>query len=151
MIEGDILPLTDAGFDLVINRHESFDARGVQRVLRPAGTFITQQVGAQDLIELNEALQDEVRLPCPEWDISSVRRQIETAGLEVLVAENAFLEALFADIGAVVFFLKVTPWQIEDFNSDRYRDRLRLLHQRILAESGFRVHSHRFFIIARKR
>jgi SAM-dependent methyltransferase len=150
MIEGDVLPLSDATFDLVINRHESFDAREVQRVLRPGGTFITQQVGAQDLVELNEALQDEVRLACPKWEISSVSRQIETAGLEILVAENAFPEAVFTDIGAVVFFLKVTPWQVEDFNCDRYRERLRVLHQRILAEGGFRVHSHRFFIVARK-
>ena len=149
-IEGDVLPLADASFDLVINRHESFDAREVQRVLRPGGTFITQQVGAQDLIELNEALQDEVRLCCPKWEISSVSTQIETAGLQILVAENAFPEAVFTDIGAVVFFLKVTPWQIPDFNCDRYRERLRLLHQRILAEGGFRVHCHRFFIVARK-
>jgi SAM-dependent methyltransferase len=74
MIEGDILPLPDASFDLVINRHESFDAREVHRVLRPGGTFITQQVGAQDLINLNETLQDEVSLACPEWEISCARR-----------------------------------------------------------------------------
>jgi SAM-dependent methyltransferase len=72
-----LLPLADATFDLVINRHESFDAREVQRVLRPGGTFITQQVGAQDLIELNEALQDKTRMAFPEWKLSSVRRQLE--------------------------------------------------------------------------
>ena len=86
----------------------------------------------------------------PEWKLSSVRRQLETAGLQVLVAENAFPEAVFTDIGAVVFFLKVTPWQIADFSCDRYREQLHLLHQRIVAEGGFRVHTHRFFIIARK-
>jgi SAM-dependent methyltransferase len=149
-IEGDLLPLADATFDLVTNRHESFDAREVQRVLRPGGTFITQQVGAQDLIELNEALQDKTRFAFPEWKLSSVRRQLETTGLQVLVAENAFPEAVFTDIGAVVFFLKVTPWQIEDFSCDRYREQLRLLHQRTVAEGGFRVHTHRFLLIARK-
>ena len=149
-IEEDLLPLADATFDLVINRHESFDAREVQRVLRPGGTFITQQVGAQDLIELNEALQDQTRMALPEWKLSAVRRQLQAAGLQVLVAKNAFPEAVFTDIGAVVFFLKVTPWQIEDFSCDRYRKQLRLLHQGIVAEGGFRVHTHRFFIIARK-
>ena len=86
----------------------------------------------------------------PEWKLSSVRRQLETAGLQVVVAENAFPEAVFTDIGAVVFFLKVTPWQIEDFSFNRYGEQLRLLHQRIIAEGGFRVHTHRFLIIARK-
>jgi len=150
-VEGDILPLTDGSFDLVINRHESFDIREVYRVLRPGGTFITQQVGAQDLIELNEAFQEEVSLACPEWEMSSVCGQIKAAGMDVLLAENAYPEAVFADIGAIVFFLKVTPWQIPDFDCDRYRDRLHVLHQRILTEGGFRVHSHRFFIIARKQ
>jgi len=148
--EGDRLPLADATFDLVINRHESFDPQEVHRVLRPGGTFITQQVGARDLLELNEALQDEIRLACPEWEISMVQNRMESAGLHVLKAENAFPEAVFTDIGAVVFFLKVTPWQIEDFNCDVHRERLRLLHRRIVDEGGFRAHTHRFFIVARK-
>jgi SAM-dependent methyltransferase len=41
--DDDRLPLDDASFDLVINRHESYDAREVLRVLRPGGTFVTQQ------------------------------------------------------------------------------------------------------------
>jgi hypothetical protein len=77
--------------------------------------------------------------------------QIKAAGMDVLLAENAYPEAVFTDIGAIVFFLRVTPWQVPDFNCDRYLERLRSLHRRILAEGGFHVHSHRFFIIARKR
>jgi len=136
-VEGDSLPLTDSSFELVVNRHESFDLREVHRVLRPNGTFITQQVGAQDLIELNEAFQEEVSLACPEWEMTSVCAQMKAAGMDVLLAQNAYPEAFFADIGAIVFFLKVTPWQIPDFDCDRYRDRLRLLHQRILTQGGF--------------
>jgi SAM-dependent methyltransferase len=149
-VEGDILPLTDASFDLVINRHESFDSREVHRVLRPNGTFITQQVGAQDLVELNEALQEEVTLAFPEWEMSSVCAQIKAAGMDVLLAESAWPEAVFTDVGAIVFFLRVTPWQVPDFNCGRHRDRLRVLHQRILTAGGFRAHTHRFFIVARK-
>lgn len=149
-VEGDTLPLPDATFDLVINRHESFDIREVHRVLRPDGTFITQQVGARDLIELNEALQDEVLLAYPEWEMSSVCAQIKAAGMDVLLAETAYPAAVFSDIGAVVFFLKVTPWQIPGFKPDRDGDRLRALHRRILTQGGLRVHTHRFFIIARK-
>jgi SAM-dependent methyltransferase len=149
-IEGEHLPFADASFDVVINRHESFDAHEVRRVLRSGGTFITQQVGAEDVRELNEALQDKVSLACPDWEVSAVRRQIEASGLEVLQAKTAYPEVFFADIGAVVFFLKGTPWQIEDFTCQRYRDRLWQLHQRIQAESGFHAHAHRFFIIARK-
>lgn len=40
------LPFGDAGFDLVLNKHESFSPTEVRRILRPGGTFLTQQVGA---------------------------------------------------------------------------------------------------------
>jgi hypothetical protein len=50
--------------------------------------------------------------------------------MDVLVAETAYPEAVFTDIGAIVFFLKVTPWQVPDFDCAHYRDRLRVLHQR---------------------
>ncbi len=56
------LPLPDAHFDLVINRHESFDPHEVRRILRPGGRFISQQVGGQDNVELNRALQETVTL-----------------------------------------------------------------------------------------
>jgi hypothetical protein len=38
------LPFTAGAFDLVINRHESFDAAEVARVLTAGGRFVTQQV-----------------------------------------------------------------------------------------------------------
>jgi SAM-dependent methyltransferase len=106
-VEGDLLPLTDGSFDLVINRHESFDIREVYRVLRPGGTFITQQVGAQDLIELNEAFQEEVSLACPEWEMSSVCGQIKAAGMDVLLAENAYLKRSLRILARSYFFLKL--------------------------------------------
>ena len=93
---------------------------------------------------------DEVTLAYPEWEMTSVCAQVKAAGMDVLLAGTAYPEAVFTDIGAIVFFLKVTPWQIPDFDCDRYRDRLRVLHQRILDERGFHVHNHRFLIIARK-
>jgi len=41
------LPFDDGFFDLVINRHESFSASEVFRVLKPGGIFVTQQVGVK--------------------------------------------------------------------------------------------------------
>lgn len=50
------LAFRDESFDAVINRHTSFVAREVARVLANRGTFITQQVGGLNEIELNDAL-----------------------------------------------------------------------------------------------
>jgi len=54
----DILPFGDNLFDVVINRHESFDLQEVDRVLKHGGYFITQQVGSKDGNEFAERLND---------------------------------------------------------------------------------------------
>lgn len=49
------VPFGDESFYLVINRHGSFDARELFRLLRPDGWFITEQVGEdndRDLVEM---------------------------------------------------------------------------------------------------
>jgi SAM-dependent methyltransferase len=50
------LPYRSQAFDLVINRHESFLASEVLRVLRPGGNFVTQQVDWRSRDELYLAL-----------------------------------------------------------------------------------------------
>ena len=50
------LPFGDAEFDLVINRHESYEPAEVRRILHPGGRFVTQQVGGQNNTDLNALL-----------------------------------------------------------------------------------------------
>lgn len=50
----DIPPFADGSFDLVINRHGSFLAHELQRILKPGGLFITQQVGGENNFKLNQ-------------------------------------------------------------------------------------------------
>ena len=38
--------IDDNEFDIVINRHESYNEKELFRILKPNGLFITQQVGA---------------------------------------------------------------------------------------------------------
>ena len=46
--DNDIIPYDDDVFDIVLNRHESFDAQEVFRVLKPDGIFITQETMGTD-------------------------------------------------------------------------------------------------------
>lgn len=142
------LPLPDAHFDLVINRHESFDPHELRRVLRPGGRFITQQVGEQDNLELNLALQETLALSYGGWDAAAAARQLREAGLEVLDEREAFSPGRFTDIGVVVMYLRITPWQIDGFEVAAYRERLLALHRRIQAEGGLATRIHRFFVAA---
>lgn len=142
------LPLPDAHFDLVINRHESFDPAEVRRILRPGGVFLTQQVGGRDNIELNEALQDAVSLSYGDWSLATAAAQLRAAGLEVVDERDAASPGHFADIGAVVMYLRIAPWQIEEFAVAAYRDRLLTLHRRMQAAGGLTTSIHRFLVRA---
>ncbi|WP_317411968.1 class I SAM-dependent methyltransferase, partial [Clostridium baratii] len=52
----DDLPFEDDTFDIIINRHASFDIKEVRRILKPNGIFITQQVGGKNNEVLSKAL-----------------------------------------------------------------------------------------------
>lgn len=146
----DRLPLADGRFDLVINRHESFDAAEVRRVLRPGGVFVTQQVGGRDNWELNEALQEQVAMSYEEWDAAHVAGLLRGAGLEVLEQREAVTAGRFLDIGAVVMYLGVTPWQVPGFSVATHRGRLLALHRRVQAEGGLATGVHRLLVVARR-
>lgn len=144
------LPLPDAHFDLVINRHESFGPHEVRRILKPGGRFVTQQVGGQDNLELNLALQETVTLSYDTWDAAATARQLREAGMEVLDEREAFSPGRFTDIGAVVMYLRIIPWQIEGFDVTAHRERLLALHRQMQAEGGLVTRVHRFFVTARR-
>lgn len=148
-VEADLrLPFDDQEFDLVINRHEEFDPREVRRILRPGGIFLTQQVGGEDNRRLNDLLEDEPHLLYEAWNLEHARAEIEAGGLRVLTAAEDFPETIFYDIGAVVYYLKAIPWQIENFNVQESLARLKQIHELIQAEGGLRVQSQRFVITA---
>ena len=145
------LPFADASFDLVINRHGSFNAEEIARVLRSGGMFITQQVGAENDRELAELLLPGTPMPFPEQYLEKAARRFEAAGFEIIEAQEAFQPIRFYDVGALVWFARIIEWEFPGFSVEKCRDRL-LAAQRILEENGCIEGSiHRFLIAARKK
>jgi len=145
------LPFEDNRFELVINRHSSYSPQEVHRILKPNGTFITQQVGGRNNIRLNELLQDRVEFEFAYWNLRYAIPQLEDAGHQVVVQQEEFPEAIFYDIGAVVYYLRAIPWQIANFTVEKYCERLMAIHNMIQEVGGLVVHSHRFYIQATKQ
>jgi len=148
--EGDPLPFNDARFDLVINRHDGFDPLEVYRVLKPGGTFITQQVGGLDNLELNQILEKGFSFPFFHWSLAEALTGLYDAGFVIVRAENAPLATIFKDIGAVIYYLKAISWQVPDFSPERHFERLVKLHNIIERQGHFISTAHRFLIIAQK-
>ena len=146
------LPFADDAFDLVTSRHPvrtHWDE--IARVLRPGGTYYSQQVGPESVFELAEhflgPLPDETRRA---RDPEQARAAAHTAGLEVVDLRTARLRMEFHDVAAVVHFLRKVIWIVPGFTTAAHLPRLRTLHDRITAQGPFVAHSTRFLIEARK-
>jgi SAM-dependent methyltransferase len=149
-LPGGRLPFADAGFDVVINRHEAYVPTEVRRVLRSGGRFLTQQVGGRDNIRLNQLLGAAGARQYADWDLGRAVDELEEAGLRITDAREEFPETVFVDVGAVVYYLKAVPWQIDGFSVDEYREPLLALHQMMQADGGLVVTSHRFLVEAER-
>ncbi|HXW43670.1 MAG TPA: class I SAM-dependent methyltransferase [Streptosporangiaceae bacterium] len=148
--EDAALPFGSEAFDLVISRHPvcAFWPE-IARVLRPGGTYFSQEVGPGSNRELTDFLMG----PQPVDDsrrASTAVRAAEAAGLVVTDLREATLRMEFLDIGAVVHFLRKVIWTVPDFDADRYRDRLLALHSDIEQSGSFVCHSRRFLIEAKR-
>ena len=144
------LPFTDAAFPLVINRHESYYPSEVFRILEGGGSFLTQQVGGAHNQQLNYLLDAPPGYD-QRWDLDFAARQLEAAGFLIQDHREAFPQTVFADIGALVYYLKAVPWQIPGFSVEPYRDRLYAIHEQIQADGPLRIQGHFFYLAAVKR
>ncbi|WP_327392446.1 class I SAM-dependent methyltransferase [Streptomyces sp. NBC_01186] len=145
------LPFADGAFDLVTSRHpvRAWWAE-IARVLEPGGSYFAQHVGPASVFELVEYFLG----PQPEGRErrrpEDERAEAEDAGLQVVDLRSERLRMEFFDIGAVVYFLCKVIWMVPGFTVERYRERLRELHELIESEGPFVAHSARFLIEARK-
>ena len=129
------LPFAAASFDLVVSRHPVVVLwEEIARVLRPGGTYLSQQIGPgtnRELIDFMVGPQPVNSVRGPE----RARAAAETAGLEVVDLQACALRVEFFDVAAIVCFLRKVPWTVPGFTPEAYVDRLRAMHRRI-QESG---------------
>jgi SAM-dependent methyltransferase len=152
--EGDVqraLPFAGDSFDLAVNRHAGYSPVELYRVLFPGGRFLTQQVGGRNQFRLNQLFQTEPTFIYQYWTLDYAVKELRAAGFHILDAQEAFPQARFYDIGAVVFFLKIIDWQVAGFNPLQYHEELRRVHQLIQDDGCLLTFEHRFIIEAQKR
>jgi hypothetical protein len=77
-------------------------------------------------------------------------RDAEQAGLTVVDVREFRGRMEFYDVAAVVHFLRKVIWIVPDFSVERYRERLRALHEHIEADGPLVATSVRFLFEARK-
>lgn len=146
------LPFADGAFDLVTSRHPAtIWWEEIARVLRPGGTYFAQHVGpasAFELIEFFLGPQPDARRGRHPNDEAAAAK---AAGLEVVNLQTAKLRIEIHDIAAVVYLLRKVIWWVPGFTVEKYRERLRDLHDLIGQDGPFIAHSTRHLIEARRR
>lgn len=149
------LPFADGQFDLIINRHASYDPREVLRIIKPGRRFITQQVGDQTNRRLHELLgyaPKDTFYPGAEqrhiWNLDYATRELQEAGWRILEQQEAFHPTRYYDVGAIVYYLKVIAWEIPDFSVEKYFEKLVEIDHLIKREGYVDVLFHQFFIVA---
>lgn len=144
-------PFEDGAFELIINRHKSYSAKEVRRLLKDGGTFITQQVGGLDCAEINEALGVPMNPRTAYSALETRQKELETEGLQVTLSRAASPPQRFYDIGAFIYYLKAIPWQVPNFDVESYLDELYFIHKGIQENGYFEATQRRFLLIAHKR
>ena len=132
VFEGDTtsgMPFENEAFDLVLSRHGGFVAHEMHRILKSGGVFLTQQVGGDNLADLADAFGSS--LPYPDNTLSRVREEFVALGCEIRRAEEWRGAVRFADVGAVIFFLKAIPWVVQGFDTERHLSALETLQTQL--------------------
>lgn len=141
------LPIADNSFDIVINRHESYDLHEVKRVLKPGGMFITQQVGGENCVSLEKRINLE-DYAHPAFSLQTELPLFQDCGFAVKYSIESFPRLKFFDVGAIVFWAKIIEWSFPGFSVDKNFERLCTL-QNDLEQRGFiSTTEHRFLIVS---
>jgi SAM-dependent methyltransferase len=142
------MPFEDAAFDLVINRHGGFRPEEMHRVLKPGGVFLSQQVGGDNLADL--AADFGARQMWPDNTLARIAERFRGLGCTVTRAEEWRGPVTFADVGAIVYFLKAVPWVVEGFDVTRHLAVLEELERRRAAGRPLQFTYSRFLIEVEK-
>lgn len=141
----------DSKFDIVTNCHGAMPVPEISRVLKESGMFITEQVGATNNFSLSRFFRDDYQPAYPDNTLVNNVIACQKVGLKVLKSDVSFSKMSFFDVGAVVYYATVIPWEFPNFD---VRDNLSKLYelQNIIDQTGqIDTYEDRFLIVARKQ
>ena len=144
------IPFPDESFDIILNRHGSFEAGELFRLLKKGGLFITRQVGGDNDRDLVERVLPGTPKPFPHLYLAEQLRVFRGAGFRILRGEEAYRPIQFFDVGAFVWFARVLPWEFPDFSVERCFAGLWGMQEEIQQRGRVEGTVHRYLIVAEK-
>ena len=124
-----VMPFEDGEFDLVLNRHASFNPSEIGRILALGGIFFTQQIHGLWAVDLLDAFGAK-----PEWPDTTPENhmsRLQDAGLEIINVQDWSGDLTFTDVGAIVYYLKAVPWLVAGFSVESHLEYLLELQKQL--------------------
>lgn len=144
------LPFEDETFDIVINRHGAYNIKELNRILKPNGVFITQQVGEENDKELVKLLLPNLSRRKSGMNLKNQIYIFRQNGFKIIEQNEAFMPMKFFDTGAIVWFARIIEWEFPNFCVESCFDRLLLAEEQIKNNGFVQTLTHRYMIVAQK-
>ncbi len=145
------LSIPDNQFDMVINRHGTYDLGEVSRILKPGGMFITQQVGGENCIAFARRINPDYEPMYEEFSLATELPKFQENGFSVKYSDESHPELQFFDVGAVVFWAKIIEWTFPNFSVDNNFSQLCSLQDEIVQKGLVSALQHRLIIAAQNQ
>ena len=143
-----LMPFQEAEFDLILNRHGTFNPDEVARVLTLGGTFLTQQVHGLWAVDLLASFDAE-----PQWPDATPEKyvpRLKAAGMEIVNLQDWSGKLTFTDVGAVVYYLKAVPWLVPGFSVESHVKYLLNLQEQLQNKKSLAFSARKYLIEAQK-
>ena len=125
-------PFRDGCFDVVLSRHEEIEPEEVDRILRPGGTLLTQQVSSNHWPELRRFFPRQAVFPNHDVEYPAA---FERMAYAVEVRQVRFRTA-FATIADFAANLLVAPWEVPRFDLEADREALLAVERELGTSEG---------------
>ena len=146
-----LINIPDNTYDIVINRHESYNEAEVKRVLKDNGIFITQQVGVYNNKDLATFFDENHTDQFPKMTLDKSINRLDKEGFEIILKDEFYPEVKFYDLGAVAFFAKIIEWEFLNFSIENTFDKFLILQEELKNNGYVKSTEHRFIVVAKKR
>ena len=143
-----LMPFQEAEFDLILNRHGTFNPDEVARVLTLGGTFLTQQVHGLWAVDLLASFDAE-----PQWPDATPEKyvpRLKAAGMEIVNLQDWSGNLTFTDVGAVVYYVKAVPWLVPGFSVESHVKYLFNLQEQLQNKKSLTFSARKYLIEAQK-
>ena len=143
------IPLPKESVDLVLSRHEGFNANEVYDLLKDNGVFVTQQVGGNNNKQFYDILGSEP-FEYFDYNLEVVVEELKQANFTIVKAEQVVTYTRYYDIESVIYYLMALNYQFSNYSSDVFVEGIKKIEQLIGEQGYFDVNCDRFVVVARK-